>query len=162
MPISYSPKHYHSISQHLYFNGFFQVIPGEPVPPWFSSYTCSGREPLDKWHGFLQAGNSSCCLTNSVKALKETQSTKLNQWSHCILSSITITLQREEHCSFYTSSNTSTRFTCIYYIITKQPVVIQYAIKHFHPRLDHTLFLFSALTPVVWYSACKSGLNYHH
>jgi len=52
------------------------------------------REPLgDRWHTFLEAGCCSCYLTNSVKALKESQSTgcdqgKIIHWPYFFASSI--------------------------------------------------------------------------
>jgi len=56
----------------------FQVNLGQPVK--FSSSTCSGKEALEKrGRGFLWARCPSCHPTNSVKALKETQSTDHNQ-----------------------------------------------------------------------------------
>ena len=80
----------------------FQVNVGQPVPPdWFASSTCSGRESWEtSGTGFSQAGCPSCHQTNSVKALKETQNTDLNQekssiHSGCSLSSCTAKLVRE-------------------------------------------------------------------
>jgi len=57
----------------------FQVNLGCPVPLWFSSFTCSRREPLALSDTlFVWARCPSCPSTNSVEALKETESTDFN------------------------------------------------------------------------------------
>jgi len=60
------------------------------IPHLFSSSTFSETESLRiSGTGFLSAACPSCHPTNSVKALKKTQSTDPSQWPGLILSSST-------------------------------------------------------------------------
>jgi len=53
------------------------------------------------WHSFLLARCTSHYTANSIKTLKETRTTKPNQWPGCILSSSTI--RRKTCCSLTTA-----------------------------------------------------------
>jgi len=74
-----------------YTTAILQTNLGWSVPTWFSSSTSSRKEPLR-----ISGTGLSCHPTNSVKALKETQSSDLNQWSGLVLSSSTTRLLKEE------------------------------------------------------------------
>jgi len=74
-----------------------QLFPGQPglpsSPQVFFVHLFWKRTFGEKWHRlFIQAGRPSCHPTNSVKALKETQSTGPNQWPGLILSSFSTRL----------------------------------------------------------------------
>ena len=76
------------------FHGCFPVEPGLISSPQSSSSTCSGR---DKWHR-ISKDCQQCHSTNTVKALKETNSTDPNHRKSCsrfILSSSITTLLTE-------------------------------------------------------------------